>query len=215
MKTYVATSNPGKLRELKALFAKSPLQIVTPRKLPALDVVEDAQTYAGNAMLKAQALASALRERHVSAAVLADDSGLEVDALGGRPGIHSARYGGSEVAWPARRAALLQELRGIPPYRRTARFVSVLVLIPAHGEPTIARGEVDGYILEAENGTGGFGYDALFLHMPSGRSFAALSEKEKNAVSHRHHAAQALLEALGESKEAQPDGDSGSPQLFR
>jgi XTP/dITP diphosphohydrolase len=214
VKTYVATTNPEKLRELKALFAKSPLQIVTPRKLAPLGVVEDAATYAGNAMLKAQALAAALRERRVSAAVLADDSGLEVDALGGRPGIHSARYGGREMEWPARRAALLEELRGVPPYRRTARFVCELVLIPPHGEPIRARGEAIGYILEAERGTGGFGYDAVFLHLPSGRSFAALSEKEKNAVSHRRNAAQALLAILVGSKEAQANGDSDRPQLF-
>jgi non-canonical purine NTP pyrophosphatase (RdgB/HAM1 family) len=198
VKTYVATSNPGKLRELKALFAKSALQIVTPRKLPSLEVIEDAATYEGNAMLKAQALAAALRDRRVSAAVLADDSGLEVDALGGRPGIYSARYGGPEMEWPVRRAALLNELRGVPPYRRTARFVCALVLLPPHGEPLIARGEVSGHILEAERGTGGFGYDAVFLHPPSGRSFASLSEKEKNAVSHRHNAAQALLAMLRE-----------------
>ena len=98
--------------------------------------------------------------------VLADDSGLEVDALDGRPGVLSARYGGREIDWPARRAALLAELRGVPPYRRTARFVCALVLIEPHGEPITATGEVDGYILEAESGTGGFGYDPLFLYPP-------------------------------------------------
>ncbi len=196
MKTYVATGNPGKLRELKALFARSPLQIVTPRKAIEIDVVEDATTYAGNALLKAKALATALRERHVAAAVLADDSGLEVEALGGRPGIHSARYGGPEMSWPQRRATLLAELRGVPPYRRVARFVCALALIEPHGEPIVATGEVQGFILEAERGTGGFGYDGVFLYPPLGRSFAALSEKEKNAVSHRRCAADALLEML-------------------
>ena len=203
MKTYVATSNLGKLRELKVLFAKSPLQIVTPRKAVAIDVVEDAPSYAGNALLKAQALAAVLRERRVSAAVLADDSGLEVEALGGRPGIHSARYGGSDRDWPQRRAALLGELRGVPPYRREARFVCALALIPLNGEPIVATGDVRGYILEAERGTGGFGYDALFLYPPLGRSFATLSEKEKNAVSHRHNAVEALLTIL-RGQSAQP-----------
>jgi XTP/dITP diphosphohydrolase len=198
VKTYVATNNSGKLRELKALFARSPVQIVTPRKQAPIDVVEDAPTYADNAIRKAQALAVALRERHIAAAVLADDSGLEVDALGGRPGLHSARYGGPEMDWPARRAALLEELRGVPPFRRTARFVCVLALIQPGHEPMIATGEVQGYILEAERGTGGFGYDAVFLYPPAGRSFAALSEKEKNAVSHRHNAADALLAMLRE-----------------
>lgn len=196
MKTYVATNNPGKLRELKTLFARSALQIVTPRKRIPLEVVEDAATYAGNAVLKAQALAAALRERHISAAVLADDSGLEVEALGGRPGLHSARYGGPEIDWPARRAALLAELRGVPPYRRIARFVCVLVLAEPHANPIAATAHVNGYILESESGTGGFGYDSLFLYPPAGRSFAALGEKEKNAVSHRGRAADALLTML-------------------
>jgi XTP/dITP diphosphohydrolase len=196
VKTYVATANPGKLRELKALFARSLLQIVTPRKPISLDVVESAPTYAGNALLKAQALAAMLRERHISAAALADDSGLEVDALVGRPGILSARYGGPERDWPSRRAALLEEMRGVPPYRRKARFVCALALIEPHGETITATGEVNGYILESESGAGGFGYDALFLHPPSGRSFAALNEKEKNAVSHRGRAVEALLTIL-------------------
>jgi XTP/dITP diphosphohydrolase len=196
VKTYVATSNAGKLRELKAIFARSALQIVIPRKPAPLDVAEDADTYAGNAIRKAQALATALHERHVTAAALADDSGIEVDALGARPGIHSARYGGPEMDWPARRAALLAELRGVPPYRRTARFVCTLVLIEPHGEPIVAKGEVSGYILETERGTGGFGYDPLFLYPPFGRSFASLSERQKNDVSHRRRAADALLAML-------------------
>jgi XTP/dITP diphosphohydrolase len=198
VKTYVATSNPGKLRELKAMFARSPLQIVTPRKFAQLDVVESASTYAGNAILKARALAATLRDRHVAAAVLADDSGLEVESLGGRPGVHSARYGGAELAWPARRAALLEEMRGVPPYRRNARFVCFLALIEPHGDPVVAMGEVNGYVLEHESGTGGFGYDPVFLYPPAGRSFAALDEKEKNAVSHRRAAADALLAMLRE-----------------
>ncbi|WP_300609334.1 RdgB/HAM1 family non-canonical purine NTP pyrophosphatase [Trebonia sp.] len=198
MKTYLATTNPGKRRELKALFAKSAVQIVTPRKIVELEVVESATTYAGNALLKAEALAAALRERHVAAAVLADDSGLEVVALDGRPGIYSARYGGPEMDWPERRAALLHELRGVPPYRRAARFVCALALVEPHGKPIVATGEVQGYVLEAERGTGGFGYDAVFLYPRLGRSFAALSEKEKNAVSHRYNAAQALLTILRE-----------------
>lgn len=198
MKTYVATNNQGKLRELKALLTRSAIQIVTPRKRLALDVAEDASTYAGNALLKAQALAADLHARHVVAAVLADDSGLEVDALGGRPGIYSARYGGTDIDWPARRRALLAELRGVPPYRRTARFVCTLALVEPNAEPIIATGEVGGYILESETGSNGFGYDALFLHLPSGRSFAALSEKEKNALSHRRRAVDALLAMLAE-----------------
>ena len=196
MKTYLATSNPGKIRELKAIFARSALQLVTPRKVS--QVVEDAESYTGNAMLKAQAMAAELHARHLAAAVLADDSGLEVDALDGRPAVESAHYGGVEIGWRERRAALLSELRGVPPYRRTARFVCVLTLLQPGRDPVSARGEVQGYILEAEAGGGGFGYDALFFYPPLNRSFAGLSEKEKNGVSHRRRAADALLAALAE-----------------
>lgn len=194
MRTYVATNNPGKLRELKALLKGSTLQLAAYRKYAP--VLEIAESYAGNAILKATALAAALRERGGTAGVLADDSGLEVAALGGRPGVHSARYGGPDMEWPARRATLLSEMRGIPPYGRRARFVCVLAFVEPQGEPITATGTVDGFILESESGSGGFGYDSIFLYPPAGRSFAAMSEKDKNAVSHRHVAAQALIEIL-------------------
>lgn len=196
MKVYIASRNAGKIRELKGIFAKSPLRLGTYRKYQ--DVLEVAGSYAGNALLKAQALATALRDAGISAAVLADDSGLEIDALGGRPGVYSARFGGPELEWPQRRMALLEELRGIPPYRRTARFVCALAFIESNREAIVAMGRVDGHILETQRGTEGFGYDALFLYPPLGRSFAALSEKEKNAVSHRRVAADALLAMLAD-----------------
>lgn len=194
MKTFVATQNAGKLRELRAIFSRSALTLAKPRKYAA--VVEDADTYAGNALLKAQALAATLEKRGIEGMVLADDSGLEVDALEGRPGVYSARYGGADIGWAERRAALLEELRGVPPYRRLARFVCALALIEPGREPIAVTGHVNGYLLEVESGTGGFGYDPLFFYPPSGRSFASLSEKEKNAVSHRRRAADALLAAL-------------------
>jgi XTP/dITP diphosphohydrolase len=194
VKTYLASRNAGKLRELQAIFARSAIRPLAYRKYP--HVVENAESYAGNALLKAHSLAAVLLERGIEAAALADDSGLEVEALGGRPGVHSARYGGPDMEWPQRRAALLAELRGIPPYRRQARFVCVLALIEPGREPIVVTGEASGYILERECGSNGFGYDPLFLDRPSGRSFASLSEKEKNAVSHRRRAADALLALL-------------------
>jgi XTP/dITP diphosphohydrolase len=196
VKVYIASRNAGKIRELKAIFAKSPLRLSTYRKYE--DVLEVAGSYAGNALLKAQTLAAALRDAKISAAVLADDSGLEIDALGGRPGVYSARFGGPDLEWPERRIALLEELRGIPPYRRTARFVCALAFVESNREAIVATGRVDGYILESQHGTNGFGYDALFLYPPLGRSFATLSEKEKNAISHRRVAADALLAMLGD-----------------
>jgi XTP/dITP diphosphohydrolase len=192
-KTYVASHNAGKIRELKAILAGG-LQLTVPRKFA--DVAEDADSYLGNALLKAQALAETLRRRGTPANVLADDSGLEVDALGGRPGIYSARYAGADADWPQRRAALLAELRGVPPFLRTARFVCALVLLAPGAEAVTAVGEVSGFVLEAEVGANGFGYDPIFFYPPAGSSFAVLGEKEKNAVSHRRRAADNLLAAL-------------------
>jgi XTP/dITP diphosphohydrolase len=194
VKTFVATQNAGKLHELRAIFSGSSLTLAKPRKYAA--VVEDADTYTGNALLKARALAETLQKRGVEGMVLADDSGLEVDALEGRPGVYSARYGGTDIEWPERRAALLAELRGVPPYRRSARFICALALIECGRETIVVTGHVNGYLLEVESGGGGFGYDPLFFHPPSARSFAALNEEEKNAVSHRRRAADALLSAL-------------------
>jgi XTP/dITP diphosphohydrolase len=191
VKTYVATTNEGKLRELRSIFAGSALQLMKPRKLAAVE--ENASTFEGNALLKARTLADALAARGTNAAVLADDSGFAVDALGGRPGIHSARYGGTEIDWTQRRALLLEELKGFPPFLRAAHFVCALVFIAPGAEPVAAVGRVDGFVLDAESGSNGFGYDPLFFYPPARCSFAALSEEEKNAVSHRRRAAEALL----------------------
>jgi XTP/dITP diphosphohydrolase len=194
VKTYVATTNDGKLRELRAIFAQSQLKLMKPRKLAA--VQEDAATFEGNALLKARSLADALAARDTNAAVLADDSGFAVDALEGRPGIHSARFGGTDIDWPERRALLLAELRGVPPFLRTAHFVCALVFIAPGAEAITAVGRVDGFVLDAESGSNGFGYDPLFFYPPARCSFANLSAEEKDAVSHRRRAAEALLALL-------------------
>ena len=151
------------------------MTLAKPRKYAA--VVEDADTYAGNALLKAQALAATLQKRGIEGMVLADDSGLEVDALEGRPGVYSARYGGADIGWPERRAALLEELRGVPPYRRSARFVCALALIEPGREPVAVTGHVNGYLLEVESGAGGFGYDPLFF-LSAIRPQLCLAERE-------------------------------------
>jgi XTP/dITP diphosphohydrolase len=194
VKTYLASTNAGKLRELEAIFAGSELDLVTYREYR--EPAEDAPSYIGNAILKARALAEQLREAGVEPAVLADDSGIEVDALGGRPGLRSARYAGPESDWPQRRALLLSELQGVPDLLRTARFVCVMALIIPGRELLTSLGVVEGYVLGAERGSGGFGYDPLFLYPAAGLSFAELAPEEKNAVSHRRRAADALLAAL-------------------
>ena len=194
MKTYVATKNLGKLGELRSLFAGSPLD---------LDVYplyaqpeEDAQTYAGNAAIKARRLRGQLRDAGVDGAVLADDSGLEVEVLAGRPGIRSARYGGDDATWPRKRELLLAELRGVPIPSRGAKFCCALVLIDGEGRVYEGYGEVAGVMACEERGRFGFGYDPVFIDPSSGRSFAELSTQEKERISHRRIAADALLAAL-------------------
>lgn len=194
MRTFVATRNAGKLGELRAIFAGSILDL---ENYPAYrEVDEVASSYVGNALIKARALSRQLFDSGIEAAAIADDSGLEVDFLSGRPGVLSARYAGAETPWPGRREALLGELDGLAEAERTARFVCVMALLLPNEEPVASIGVVEGRIVSRERGGGGFGYDPLFLYPPSGCTFAELSSEEKNAVSHRRRAANALLATL-------------------
>lgn len=194
IRTFVASKNAGKLTELRALFAHSPLALET---YPGYaDVAEDATSYLGNAALKAKALAKQLRAEGIEAAVLSDDSGLEVDALGGRPGVHSARYAGIESSWQQRRALLLSELDGVPFERRGGRFVCVMTLLVPGEELAASIGVVEGSIAETESGSSGFGYDPIFFYARRNRTFAELTFEEKNALSHRARAARAMVASL-------------------
>lgn len=194
MKTFVATKNLGKLMEMREIFAGSAIELET-YPLYA-DVEESAGDYVGNARLKASALMKQLRDAGISAAVLADDSGLEVAALDGRPGIYSARYAGVDTPWPDRRQALLAELRDVPPDRRAGRFVCAMVLLLPDGRELDGFGTVEGRMVEEVRGRFGFGYDPLFVPDGDTRTFAEFPEEEKNRVSHRRRAADAVLAAL-------------------
>ncbi|HWT05883.1 MAG TPA: non-canonical purine NTP pyrophosphatase [Xanthomonadales bacterium] len=195
MTVYVATKNAGKLRELEALFAGAPFELATFEAYE--DPVEGDTSYADNAALKARALYGQLRQAGVEASVLADDSGLEVFALGGRPGVLTAYYGGPGLSWSGRRRALLDELDacGTGADRR-ARFVCALHFVDASGGELATTGTVDGEIACEERGELGFSFDPVFFHPPSGRTFAELTPGEKNRVSHRAAATAALLDAL-------------------
>ena len=194
MKTYVATSNSGKLQELHAIFAGSTLELVT---FPGyVAVPEGDSSYTENALRKARGLQQQLHDAEIAAWVLADDSGLEVAALDGRPGVLSARYAGEDASWAERRARLLDELRGLPASARGARFVSHVALVHADGSELVATGVVDGSIATEELGAGGFGYDPVFLYPPTGATFAQMSEEAKNRCSHRRLAADHLLDLL-------------------
>lgn len=194
MKTFVATKNLGKLEEMKAIFAGSEIELDT-YPLYA-EAAEDEDNYAGNAEAKAKSLFRQLREAGVRGAVLADDSGIEVAALGGRPGILSARYGGKDITWPQRREKLLEELANVPADQRAAKFCCAMILIVESGEQFSGYGEVEGVVPGEEMGRFGFGYDPVFFYPPEGKTFAQLSEDEKNRLSHRRRAADALLAAL-------------------
>ena len=189
----LATSNQGKLAELQPLLADAGYDLVTQGELGVADAVEDGRTFVENAILKA---------RHASAATglpaLADDSGLVVDALGGAPGLISARYAGVHGDSAANIAKLLAALHHVPGEARSAHFYCVLVLL-RHADdpqPIIAEGSWHGRILGAPRGTGGFGYDPVFLDTVLGISAAELDAGTKNRISHRGQALERLRERL-------------------
>lgn len=196
LKAYVATKNLGKLGEMKSIFAGSELELDT-YPLYA-EAPEDEPNYAGNAESKARSLWKQLRGAGVSGAVLADDSGIEVAALGGRPGVLSARYAGKEATWPQRREKLLEEMREVPAEQRAAKFCCAMMLILESGEEFSGYGEVEGVITGEEQGRFGFGYDPLFFYGPANMTFAQMPEEEKDRVSHRRRAAEALLASYRE-----------------
>ncbi len=175
-----------------ALLAGVPFVLRNLADLPGAWLPEEtAPTYRDNALDKARAAV-----RLTGARALADDSGLEVDALGGAPGVGSARYGGPGLDDAARCARLLAALRGVPPERRTARFRCVLALVEPGGAEHVVEGVVEGRIAEAPRGEGGFGYDPIFYYPPLGRTFAELGPADKAAVSHRARAARAIRRLL-------------------
>lgn len=186
----VATSSPGKLREIRALF--SGLAELRPlAELPPVELPEEGDDYATNARTKALTVAVA-----TGLPTLADDSGLEVDALGGAPGPRSARYGGPGLDDAGRVARLLAELSEVPRQRRGARFVCVAAWADPHGVTLVAEGRCEGVILAAPRGDGGFGYDPVFQPLGEACSMAELTAERKNQLSHRARAFRALAELL-------------------
>jgi XTP/dITP diphosphohydrolase len=193
--TYLATKNEGKLAEIRTMLGDSPLQLRT--YATYRDPQEGHVSYIENALLKARALRLQLLEVGVTdAAVLADDSGIELDALGGRPGVDSAVYAGAKATWPERLATMMREVAMHPDGGRGARFVCVMALILSDGEELVVRGDVRGEIAHKLRGENGFGYDPLFYYPPIGKTFGEIPERQKNQLSHRGRAARALLAAL-------------------
>lgn len=184
----IATTNAGKLAEYRALLAPLAVSARSPAEFGNGGAIEETgDTFAANALLKARAAAAAS-----GLPALGDDSGLEVDALAGEPGVRSARWAGA-VSAAERNTRLLARLAAVPDERRGARFVCVVALCRPDGAGALARGEVAGTITRQPRGEGGFGYDPLFLLPGLGRTYAELTAEEKNRLSHR---AQALAAAL-------------------
>ncbi len=193
MKLLIATGNLGKLAEFKKLLPEnwevsgtndSRFQSIKPPEVP-----ETGETYYEHALIKA------LRYQALyKVPVLADDSGLEVDALHGRPGVHSAFYGGEHLTFPERCQKLLKELAPIEPLRWTARFRCVLCFLDGHGVPVFFQGTVEGKIAPAAAGGNGFGYDPIFYSTELGLTFGEASPDDKGRISHRAEAVQSFLE---------------------
>jgi XTP/dITP diphosphohydrolase len=188
----VATGNPGKFNEIAALLQGLevlllPLDRIGPIEVPP----EGGESFQENACRKARAVARAARQF-----ALADDSGLEVDALGGQPGVLSARFGSPQATDADRNALLLELLRGIPPEKRTARFRCVVAIAEPQGRVRVAEGICEGRIAAAARGSLGFGYDPIFEIPSLGKTFAELSPEVKNRVSHRARAIAGAREIL-------------------
>ena len=193
MRLIIASNNAHKVTEIKAILAPyiNSIQSLKDAGID-IDVVEDGKTFAENALKKAREVLAVSD----ADAALSDDSGLEVDALCGAPGVYSARYAGEGHDDAANNEKLLAEMKDVPMDKRTCRFVSAVSLVRRNQEPITVIGTVEGKLLFSPRGTGGFGYDPLFFYEPSGKSFAELSAQEKNEISHRARALAALREAM-------------------
>ena len=193
----LATRNPHKSAELVALLRDLGIRIRTLAEFPdAPEVAEDGQTCEANAVKKAQAIM-----QHTGRTAVADDTGLEVDALGGRPGVHAARYAGPNATYEDNWRKLLRELEGVPRERRRARFITVAAIARPSAKVEVVDGVLEGLIAEEPAGTQGFGYDPVFFVPETGKTLAELTADEKNRISHRASALAKVRNMLGKLKD--------------
>ena len=187
----IATKNKGKAKDFEALFQPLGFEVVTMFDVaPDMEIEETGTTFEENAVLKAETLA-----KELNMIVIADDSGLVVDALGGEPGVYSARYAGDHDD-EANIVKVLENLAGVPEEKRTARFMCALAIAGPEMDTTTVFGTCEGVILEEKRGTNGFGYDPIFFVPELGRAMAELTPEEKGAISHRGNAIRKLAQAL-------------------
>jgi XTP/dITP diphosphohydrolase len=194
IRLLLATNNPNKAREIREILRELPVEVFTPAEtgIP-FEVVEDGETFLENARKKARE-ASRLWDGFV----LAEDSGLEVDALGGAPGVHSARFAGEEATDEANIRKLLKAMESVPDEKRSARFRCVMVLVDSRGSEKVFEGTVEGRIIHEMKGKEGFGYDPVFMIEGYGKTFAELGPDVKNRISHRAEALRKVRLALQE-----------------
>ncbi|MEX2502090.1 MAG: RdgB/HAM1 family non-canonical purine NTP pyrophosphatase [Trueperaceae bacterium] len=198
VRLVLASGNPGKIEELRDTLAGRPIEVVGAADVGVTDFPpEDGASYEANALVKAAHVAT-----HTGLPALADDSGLEVDALHGQPGLHSARFGGPGLTDRERVAHLLAKMRRVPAAERTARFVSVLALAVPSGEVRTFEGRCEGTIRTGPVGAGGFGYDPVFHSADLDRTFGEVGPEQKRRVSHRARAMAALLAWLDDPEAA-------------
>ena len=189
----LATKNKGKIKEMRELLALMNIEVLALADfLPVDDAEENGATFAENAMLKARYYFA-----HTGTPCLADDSGLEVDALGGRPGVYSARYSGADATDAANNAKVLREMEGIEKDKRTARFRCAMAFV-GEGVELTTDGTCEGTLLTEERGQGGFGYDPIFYVPKFDRTLAEMSSEEKNSISHRGAAVRKMADLIAE-----------------
>lgn len=198
-RVILASRNKGKLREIHAILEKFGMETISrdDAGLPTFEVEETGTTFEENSFIKAKAI---LDIAHTI--TIADDSGLEVDALGGAPGVYSARYAGEGCTPADNNEKLLRELRDVPEAERGAAFVSVITMLFPNGDKLVARGECRGHIATRLRGEGGFGYDPLFIPDGENRSFGEMSSEEKNHISHRARSLQILENMIRDREHA-------------
>ena len=198
MKIVFATGNAGKVREIKAILADLNIEVLSMKEAGVVaEAEENGATFAENAMIKAKDIAGKVS----NAIVMADDSGLVIDALNGEPGIYSARYLGEDTPYSIKNAHIINRLEGIAVEERTARFVCAIAAVLPDGRVLSTEGTIEGYIGYEERGTNGFGYDPIFMLPEYGCTTAELSEEAKNAISHRGKALEAMKVKLKEALE--------------
>lgn len=181
MKVIMATGNANKVREIRQMLAGTEIEVVSMKEARIeAEIEENGATFEENAVIKAEAICAITKET-----VIADDSGLEIDALGKEPGVHSARFMGEDTPYTEKNAAILEKLKEVPEDKRTARFVCAVAIARPDAQTKVFRGVFEGRIAHESKGENGFGYDPIFFVPEKGCTSAELSPEEKNAMSHR------------------------------